>query len=238
MRHARRPSTEGLPTRSTLFELITLRGLTAETGRGSRRLCQYSAFGEDGVPTDWHLVHYGSRRYRRRGGGRRRWRRAPSCPRAASATGPGPWERRAADGSVRIVDFAHQQGAAWRLACSSPTRDARPARRPPGSENPAVRSRAEDGGWQTVGPSAVAFPGLAEPVALDEQGTPRAAGVAASARRAVEAGMDFVELHGAPTVPPPRSPLPLSNERPDEYGGTLDRTAPCCCCASPTPSAT
>src|SRR5512144_2268873 len=44
-----------------LFSPIPLRSLTARNRLWISPMCQYSVFAEDGVPTDWHLVHLGSR---------------------------------------------------------------------------------------------------------------------------------------------------------------------------------
>ena len=56
----------------------------------------------------------------------------------------------------------------------------------------------DDGGWPTVGPSALAFPGLALPAALTAAQTAALPGAfAAAARRALAAGFDVVELHAA-----------------------------------------
>src|SRR4051794_35809455 len=45
---------------SALFSPITLRGVTARNRLWVAPMCQYSVEGQDGVPTDWHLVHLGS----------------------------------------------------------------------------------------------------------------------------------------------------------------------------------
>ena len=44
-----------------LFDPITLRGTTIRNRAWLAPMCQYSAVHHDGVPTDWHLVHYGAR---------------------------------------------------------------------------------------------------------------------------------------------------------------------------------
>ncbi|GEK85013.1 oxidoreductase [Microbacterium aerolatum] len=83
-----------------------------------------------------------------------------------------------------------------------------------------------DGGWQTVAPSAIAFEGFDEPVALDAAGIERVVdGFAAAARRALDAGFDVLELHGAHGYLLHQFLSPLSNQRTDEYGGTLANRA-------------
>ncbi len=44
-----------------LFSPITLRSVTIRNRLWIAPMCQYSVFEEDGCPTDWHLVHLGSR---------------------------------------------------------------------------------------------------------------------------------------------------------------------------------
>ncbi|MEO6116100.1 MAG: oxidoreductase, partial [Pseudolysinimonas sp.] len=45
---------------TTIFDPITLRGVTARNRIWVPALCQYSALAGDGMPTDWHLAHLGS----------------------------------------------------------------------------------------------------------------------------------------------------------------------------------
>ncbi|HEX9117027.1 MAG TPA: NADH:flavin oxidoreductase/NADH oxidase, partial [Anaerolineae bacterium] len=40
-----------------LFSPIELRGLTVRNRLWVSPMCQYSVFAEDGVATDWHMVH-------------------------------------------------------------------------------------------------------------------------------------------------------------------------------------
>lgn len=48
-------------TTPALFTPLTLRDLTIANRIWLAPMCQYSCFAEDGVPTDWHLVHLGAR---------------------------------------------------------------------------------------------------------------------------------------------------------------------------------
>jgi len=83
-----------------------------------------------------------------------------------------------------------------------------------------------DGGWQTVAPSAVAFDGFDEPVALDAAGIEHLVGsFRAAARRALDAGFDVLELHGAHGYLLHQFLSPLSNFRTDSYGGSLENRA-------------
>jgi len=83
-----------------------------------------------------------------------------------------------------------------------------------------------EGGWVTAAPSAIAFEGFAEPAALDDAGIERIVDAFASAaRRALDAGFDVLEIHGAHGYLLHQFLSPLSNLRVDEYGGSLDNRA-------------
>lgn len=85
---------------------------------------------------------------------------------------------------------------------------------------------AADGGWETVAPSAAAFDGFAEPVALDDPGIERIVdGFRDAARRALNAGFDVLEVHGAHGYLLHQFLSPLSNLRTDQYGGSLENRA-------------
>jgi 2,4-dienoyl-CoA reductase-like NADH-dependent reductase (Old Yellow Enzyme family) len=80
-----------------------------------------------------------------------------------------------------------------------------------------------EGGWQTVGPSAVPHKeGETAPLALDAAGLVRIRDAfVAAARRAERLGIDAIELHGAHGYLLHQFLSPIANKRTDQYGGSL-----------------
>lgn len=205
-----------------LFQPLTIRGVTFRNRIWLSPLCEYSA-GQDGVPTDWHLVHLGSCAIGRVG------------LVMAEATGINPvarisphdvgiWNDEQVTGWKRVTDFIHSQGVAAGIQLAHAGRKGSTA---PGwgvdYENSAT---PEQGGWQTVAPSAIAFGPFDVPVALDLAGIDAVvADWADAARRAVAAGFDVVEVHAAHGYLIHQFLSPLTNERTDEYGGSLENRA-------------
>lgn len=207
-----------------LFEPITLRSLTVRNRLWVSPMCQYAAVGGDGMPTDWHLVHYGGLAAGGAGavvleatGVSPEGRITPRCL--------GLWNDAQQHAFERITAFAHAQGAAvgvqlihaGRKASTWPEwgfdRDGHPLK--------GTVPEAE-GGWPTVAPSAIPFGDCATPRALDEAGIDAVVDAfAQAARRAVAAGFDLVELHGAHGYLVHQFLSPLSNRRDDAYGGSL-----------------
>lgn len=200
-----------------LFEPISLRGLTLPHRAWVSPMCQYSCdLADPGAVTDWHLAHLGGFAT----GG------APLILTEAAAVTPegriSPWDAGLwHEGHVaawrRVVDFAHGQGSKIGVQLAHAGRK--------GSSWPPFSPYAgtvpgEEGGWQAVGPTDRPFGEYAPPRPLREE---ELAGIvtafADSARMAVEAGFDTVEVHGAHGYLLHQFRSPLVNTRADRYGG-------------------
>lgn len=201
---------------SKLFAPLTLRSVTFPNRIFVSPMCQYSS--DDGMPNDWHFVHLGSRAI---GGA------GMVCVEASGVTPVGritPWDaglwsqahaqawKRIADfirahGSVPAIQLAH---AGRKGSCQKPWEGGK-------SLTPA------QGAWQTIAPSAIAFGDYAPPRAMT------AAEIETTiedfrkgAKLALEAGFDVVEVHGAHGYLLHEFCSPLSNQRTDSWGGSLD----------------
>lgn len=209
---------------TSLFEPIRIRDLEIRNRMWLPPMCQYHAFDADGTPEDWHTVHYGARAAGGFGmiiaestGITSEGRISPLCT--------GLWNDRQEQAWARIVQFAHSQGAkmgiqlnhAGRKASTVP---ARPGQKPVDDTDTLPVGH---GGWEIVGPSAVANDGLAVPRELTIAEIEALPGqFAASAERAVRAGFDTIEIHGAHGYLLHQFLTPLANQRTDDWGGSFD----------------
>ncbi|MBD8870558.1 NADH:flavin oxidoreductase/NADH oxidase [Nocardioides donggukensis] len=204
---------------SQLFTPITLRDITIRNRAWVSPMCQYSA--TDGVPNDWHLVHLGS--FASGGAGLVFTEATAVVPEGRiSPADTGLWNDEQQAAWTRIVDFLHARGATAGIQLAHAGRKA--SSKAPWEGRGAVPD--EDGGWEPVAPSAVPFPGLREPRALDRAGIDAVVeAFGRSAERAVEAGFDVIEVHAAHGYLLHEFLSPLSNHREDEYGGGFDDRA-------------
>ena len=204
---------------SQLFSPITLREVTVRNRAWVSPMCQYSA--TDGVPDDWHLVHLGS--LARGGAGLVFTEATAVSPEGRiSPADTGIWNDEQQQAWTRIVEFVRGQGATAGIQLAHAGRKA--SSKAPWEGRGFVAD--EDGGWEPVAPSAVAFPGLREPRELTAA---EIAGVVsdfgAAAERAVAAGFEVLEVHAAHGYLLHEFLSPLSNQRTDEYGGSFDNRA-------------
>lgn len=205
-----------------IFEPLTLRSLTIRNRLWVAPMCQYSVERRDGVPTAWHLVHLGQ--FAAGGAGLVVTEATAVSPEGRiSPEDTGIWTDEQADVWARTVEFLHGQGAAAGIQLAHAGRKASTFR--PWAEQRGTVP-VSDGGWETVGASAIAFPGYETPRELDAAGLEKVvADFAAAARRSVAAGFDVVEVHAAHGYLLHEFLSPLSNERTDDFGGPLENRA-------------
>jgi len=203
-----------------LFDHPTLGDLTLRNRIVVSPMCEYSAI--EGVPNDWHLVHLGSRAV---GGAGLVMTEATgvSFEGRISHGDTGLWNDAQQAAWTRIVAFIHAQGAAAGIQLAHAGRKA--STDVPWRGGKALA--ADAGAWTPVAPSAIAFAAdYPMPVALDDEGLRNvAAEFAMSARRARDAGFDVIEIHAAHGYLLHEFLSPLSNQRSDAYGGSLENRA-------------
>ena len=205
-----------------LFEPLTLRELTMRNRVWLSPMCQYSVENRDGVPTDWHLAHLGSMAI----GGFGLIITEATAVTPAGRISPwdtGLWNDEQAAAWRRIVDFLHAQGAAAGVQLAHAGRKASTGRWYPGEAG--VHITPEAGGWEPVGPGELpGDPPNAQAVHAmsgdDIEAT--IAAFADAARRALSAGFDVAEVHGAHGYLAHQFSSPLSNQRDDEWGGSFE----------------
>ncbi len=200
---------------SRLFEPLTLRGTTVRNRAWVSPMCQYSS--RDGHPTDWHLAHLGS--LARGGAGLVMAEATAVIPEGRiSPWDAGIWSDAQAADYERITAFVRGQGAVPAIQLAHAGRKASTQR--PWDGNGYVEP--EDGGWQTVAPSPLAYGEWPTPKELSSQ---EIAGLvqafADAARRAHDGGFEVAEVHAAHGYLLHEFLSPLTNERADEYGGDL-----------------
>jgi 2,4-dienoyl-CoA reductase-like NADH-dependent reductase (Old Yellow Enzyme family) len=205
-----------LPSAANLMMPLDIRKVALRNRIAVSPMCQYSS--EDGFANDWHLVHLGSRAV---GGAGLVCMEATAVePRGRiSPYDMGIWKDAHIEFLSRITRFIHSQGAAAGIQLAHAGRKGS-TRRP--GEGGGFLPEAS-GGWQTVAPSAVPFrPGDPPPHGLSKAEIHALVdSFAHAARRALSAGFDIVEIHGAHGYLIHEFLSPLSNLRTDEYGGEL-----------------
>lgn len=201
-----------------LLRPLTLRGVTFRNRIAVSPMCQYSC--EEGLANDWHLVHLGSRAV---GGAALVMVEATAVTRDGriSPADLGIWSDEQVEPLARIARFVEAQGAVPGIQLAHAGRKAStdaPWRGGRGLLTPEV------GGWTVVAPSPIPFSDTyPRPVALDEEGIAEViAEFAAAGRRAVAAGFRTIEIHAAHGYLLHQFLSPLSNQRTDRYGGSLE----------------
>lgn len=190
---------------SHLFSPIQLKGLTLKNRVVMPPMCQYSVDAKDGTPNDWHFVHYVSR--------------------AIGGTGLvivemtdvepdgritdydlGLWTDEQIPAYKRIVDEVQKYGAKIGIQIAHAGRKAEDANPPVGASDIPVAEK-----WKT--PRILSTDEVKEMVMKYKK----------AAKRAVAAGFDTIELHGAHGYLIHQFHSPAINNRTDEYGKDLSK---------------
>ena len=181
----------------------------------------YSCENQDGVVGDWHLVHLGARAI---GGAglvmaeataiNPEGRISPWCP--------GIWSDEQIPGWKKVTDFIRSAGSVSALQLAHAGRKASTYRSWSGTGTVPIA----DGGWQSYSATDIAFEGYSAPRMLE---TAEIASLVdnfrSAARRAVAAGFDALEVHAAHGYLIHQFLSPITNNRVDQYGGTLENRA-------------
>ncbi|MBE0548918.1 MAG: bifunctional salicylyl-CoA 5-hydroxylase/oxidoreductase [Rubrivivax sp.] len=207
---------EGVKPPSPMFTPYTLRGMTVPNRVVVSPMAIYSA--QDGLPNDFHLVHFGARAL----GGAGLLYTEMTCvsPDARITPGcAGLWNDAQRDAWKRIVDFVHgHAGAKIGIQLGHAGRK--------GSTQLGWQQADEpldDGNWPLVSASAIAWgPHSQLPRAMTRADMDRVtADFVAATERAAAAGFDILELHCAHGYLLSSFLSPLTNRRSDDYGGSL-----------------
>ena len=207
---------------SALFQPYPLKDVTLRNRIAVPPMCQYSAV--DGLANDWHLSHYAS--IARGGAGlviveatavAPEGRITPACT--------GLWNNEQTQAFVPIVRAIKAAGAVPGIQIGHAGRKAS-ANRPWEGDDHIAEGDAR--GWQTIAPSAIAYganlPRTPKAMTLDDIARVRQNFVD-TARRAVEAGFEWLELHFAHGYLAQSFFSAHSNQRNDIYGGSVENRA-------------
>jgi len=200
-----------------MFAPFRLRGMSLINRVVVSPMAQYRA--SDGVPGDWHFVHYAERAK----GGAGLIITEMTCVSAEGRITPGCTGLYAPEheaGWRRIVDFVHTETAA-KIACQLGHSG------PKGSTQVGwqeMDAPLETGNWPLLAASAVAWSKHNQlPKAMGQQEMDAVtASFVASAEMAARAGFDMLELHFAHGYLLSSFISPLTNQRTDEFGGALE----------------
>jgi 2,4-dienoyl-CoA reductase-like NADH-dependent reductase (Old Yellow Enzyme family) len=203
---------------SALFSPIELRGLRLPNRIVVSPMCQYMSV--DGSASDWHLMHLGQFAMGAAG---------LVMTEATHVSAVGRISRRCLglysdknESTIKhVVDFCRRHGVA-KLGIQLAHAGRKGSAHTPFEGGKALAP--DEGAWTTVAPSALPYgPGWHVPQALTKDGLREVKQqFVDAAKRAERIGFDIVELHAAHGYLLHEFLSPISNQRADEYGGSLE----------------
>jgi 2,4-dienoyl-CoA reductase-like NADH-dependent reductase (Old Yellow Enzyme family) len=201
---------------SKLFSKLKLRDVEFRNRVFVSPMCQYSS--DNGLPTEWHHVHLGSRAV----GGAGLVMVEATAVSAEGRISPldsGIWSDAHTAAFAPIARFIKEHGAAAGIQIAHAGRKA--STDAPWNGGKSVLPAA--GGWQTIGPSPVPFSAtMPSPRQMSKEDIDAvAAQFVAAAHRAQAAGFVVLEMHMAHGYLLHEFLSPLSNRRTDDFGGAL-----------------
>jgi anthraniloyl-CoA monooxygenase len=207
----------GKPGRAPMFAPFRLRGLELENRVVVSPMAQYKAV--DGCPTDWHFVHYAERAK----GGAGLVYTEMTCVSPEGRISPGCTGLYAPEHEVawrRLTDFVHAETNA--KICCQVGHSGRKGSTQLGWEEPDAP--LPNGNWPVMSASPIPWsPWNAIPKQMDRADMDAVtAQFVAATEMVLRAGFDMIELHAAHGYLISSFISPLSNQRHDEYGGTLE----------------
>jgi len=213
-----------------LFSPLELRDATIPNRVMVSPMCQYSCEGRDGLATEWHHVHLGSRAV----GGAGLVMAEATAVEARGRITPhdlGIWSDEHADALARTTRFVSEQGAVPGIQLAHAGRKASNSR--PWADRGPIHP--DDGGWEVVGPSGTPWPydsgddSDADPVEAPSTRRMDQADIETvvdsfreAAERAHRAGFEVAEVHAAHGYLLHEFLSPVTNHREDDYGGDFE----------------
>jgi 2,4-dienoyl-CoA reductase-like NADH-dependent reductase (Old Yellow Enzyme family) len=201
-----------------LFSPLEIRGIRFRNRIAVSPMCEYSC--EDGFANDWHMVHLGSRAV---GGAALVLTEATAVEERGqiSPADLGIWKDDHIEPLARIAAFVRTHGAVPGIQLAHAGRKASTS---PPWQNSGALIRSENGGWTPVAPSPIPFrEGEPAPAELTRAEIAKIVDAfAQAATRALNAGLQVIEIHAAHGYLLDEFLSPLANHRTDEYGGSFD----------------
>jgi 2,4-dienoyl-CoA reductase-like NADH-dependent reductase (Old Yellow Enzyme family) len=203
---------------ASLFQPFQLKDVSLRNRVAVSPMCQYSS--DNGFLNDWHLVHLGSRAV----GGAGLVvveATAVSSEGRISPADSGIYLEEHVEPLTRISRFLKEHGAVPGIQLAHAGRKASANRPWEGNEH----IETDQGGWETIAPSAIPFgeylPKVPREMTVQDIARIQEAFVTA-ARRALDAGFEWLELHFAHGYLAHEFYSPLANQRTDRYGGSFE----------------